>query len=166
MNSVIKKVIVAAGPKQPEEPFPKDPLQNRRSFLTNVYHFVTQSGLKLRRYWLCYSSSMSRVYCQPFWLFPHENVSPGTSYALQNPWSATGLNDWRHLLQRIRSHESFTHHAEACVIYKQWRNRGTIEEALHESLLEKTNFWQNIFERPVNVTLMLTKCNLPFLRIQ
>ena len=46
--------------------------------------------------------------------------------------------------------------------YEQWRNRGTIGEALHESLLEKTNFWQNVLERPVNVTLMLAKCNLPF----
>ena len=42
------------------------------------------------------------------------------------------------------------------------RNRGTIEEALQESLLEKTNFWQNVLERLVNVTLMLAKCNLPF----
>ena len=42
------------------------------------------------------------------------------------------------------------------VIYEQWRNRGTIEEALHESLLE------NVLERPMNVKLMLAKCNLRF----
>ena len=40
--------------------------------------------------------------------------------------------------------------------------QGIVEEALHESLLEKTNFWQNVLERLVNVTLMLAKCNLPF----
>ena len=68
---------------------------------------------------------------------------------------------WRHLLQRIRSHESSTHHAEECVTWEQWRNRWTIEEALLDSLLEKTNFWQNVLERLVNVALMLTKCNLP-----
>ena len=39
---------------------------------------------------------------------------------------------------------------------------GTIEEALHESLLEKTNFWPNVLERRMNVMLMLTKCNFPF----
>ena len=39
--------------------------------------------------------------------------------------------------------------------------QGTIEKALHESLLEKTNFWQNVLERLVNVMLMLAKCNLP-----
>ena len=37
-----------------------------------------------------------------------------------------------------------------------------IEEALHEYLLEKTNFSQNVLERLVNVTLMLAKYNLPF----
>ena len=38
-----------------------------------------------------------------------------------------------------------------------------MEETLHESLVQKTNFWQNVLERLVNVTLMLAKCNLPFL---
>ena len=38
----------------------------------------------------------------------------------------------------------------------------TIEEALHESLVEKTNFWQSALKRLANVTLVLAKCNLPF----
>ena len=42
------------------------------------------------------------------------------------------------------------------------KKQGTIEKALHESLLEKTNFWKNVLKRLVNVTLMLTKCNLLF----
>ena len=42
--------------------------------------------------------------------------------------------------------------------------QGTIEEALHESLLEKTNFCQNVLERLANVMLILTKSNLPFRR--
>ena len=124
VNSEIKKAIIAEGPKQPDGSFPKDPLESGRLFSTNYYHYVTQSSLKLQRYWLCYLSNMDRVYCQSGWLFSHENVSPGTSYALQNPWGTTGLNDWRHLSRRIRSHESSTHQAEACVIYEQWRNRG------------------------------------------
>ena len=82
VTSEIKKAIIAAGPKQPEGSFPKDPLQSSRLFSTNYYHYVTQSGLKLRRYWLCYSSSMDRVYCQPCWLSSHENVSAGTSKPL------------------------------------------------------------------------------------
>ena len=33
---------------------------------------------------------------------------------------------------------------------------------LHESLLEKTNFWQNVLERLVHATFMLAKCCLTF----
>ena len=44
VNSEIKKAaIIAAGAKQPEVPFPKDPLQSGRLFSTNYYHYVTQS---------------------------------------------------------------------------------------------------------------------------
>ena len=46
----MKKAIIAAGPKQPQGPFPKNPLQSGRSFSINYYPFVKQSGLKLRRY--------------------------------------------------------------------------------------------------------------------
>ena len=69
VNLEIKKVIIAAGSKQPEGLFPKDPLQSGRLFSTNYYHYVIKSGLKLQRYCLCYSSSMDRVYRQPCWLF-------------------------------------------------------------------------------------------------
>ena len=35
---------------------------------------------------------------------------------------------------------------------------GTIEEALHEYLLEKTNFCQNVLERPVDVSKVTMQC--------
>ena len=65
VNLEIKKAIVAAGAEQLKGSFPKDPLLSGRLFSTNYYHYVEQSGLKLRRYWLCYSSSMDLIYCQP-----------------------------------------------------------------------------------------------------
>ena len=164
-NPEIKRAIIAAGPTQPEGPFPKHPLQTGRSFSNSYYNFITRSGVTLRRFWLCYSRSIDRVYCQPCWLFSSKNAPPsrpGTSFSHLNPWGTTGLNDWGHLSQRIRSHETSASHAEACVVYEQWRNNKTIEKTLHVSLLEKTNFWQKVLERLLNVTLMLAMCNLPF----
>ena len=158
-NPEIKRAIIAAGPTQPEGPFPKDSPQTGRSFSNSCHSFITQSGVILRRFWLCCSRSIDRVYCQPCWLFSCKNASPsrpGTSFSLQNPWGTTGLNEWRHLSQRIRSHATSASHAEA------WRNNKTIEETLHVSLLEKTNFRQKVLERLLNVTLMLAMCNLPF----
>ena len=48
VNSEIKKAVIAAGPKQPKELFPKNLLQSSCSFSINYYHFVTQSGVKLQ----------------------------------------------------------------------------------------------------------------------
>ena len=43
----------------------------------------------------------------------------------------------------------------------------TIEEALHESLLEKTNFWQNILERLHSECYVdVSKVQLTFSRMQ
>ena len=99
---------------------------------------------------------MDRVYCQPAGYFLIKMSLQGLLMHFKT------LEVQQVLSQRIQSHESSTHYAEACVIYGQWRNKGTIEEAWHESLLEKTNFWQNVLERLVNAALMLAKCNLPF----
>ena len=40
VNSEITKATIAAGPKQPEGPFPKDPLRRGRLFSINYYHYV------------------------------------------------------------------------------------------------------------------------------
>ena len=108
---------------------------------------------------------MDRVYFQPWWLFSHENVSPGTSYALQNPRGTTDINDWRHLSQQIQGQESSAHHVAVYVIYEQWRNRGTIEEALHEFSLEKTNVLQN-FGKTCECYVDVSKVQLTFSRIK
>ena len=102
-NPEIKRAIIAAGPTQLEGPFPKDLPQTGRSFSNSYYSFITQSGVTLRRFWLCDSRSINRVYCQPCWLFSCKTAPqsrPGTSFSLQNPWGTTGLNDWGHLSQR------------------------------------------------------------------
>ena len=75
-NPEIKRAIIAAGPTQPEGPFPKDPPQTGRSFSNSYYSFITQFGVTLRRFWLCYSRSNDRVYCQPCWLFLCKNAPP------------------------------------------------------------------------------------------
>ena len=135
-NPEIKRAIIAAGPTQPEGPFPTDLPQTGRSFSNSYYSFITQSGVTLRRFWLCYSRSIDRVYCQPCWLFSCKNAPPsrpGTSFFLQNPLGTTGLNNGGHLSQRIQSHETSGNHAEACrkrAMAKQQDNRRNIARVL------------------------------------
>ena len=53
--------IILSGPVQPCGPFPKDELQNGHSFSEAYYHFIAKSGLKIDRYWLCYSEENDSV---------------------------------------------------------------------------------------------------------
>ena len=105
---------------------------------------------------------MDCVYCQPRWLFSHKNVSPETSYGLQNPWSTTGLNDWKHLSQRIRTHESSTHHAEACVIYEQWRNRGDNKRSVARVFAGKNKLLEKCFGKTSKCYVDVSKVRLTF----
>ena len=90
-NPRIKMEIILSGPVHPCGPFPKDELQNGRSFLEAYYHFIAKSGLKIDRYWLCYSEENDSVYCQPCWLFPSQgSIGPDGS---QKPWSTKGLRN-------------------------------------------------------------------------
>ena len=48
------------------------------------------------------------------------------------------------------------------VSYMSNRETGDNRRSFYKSLLKKTNFWQNVLERQVNIALILAKCNLPF----
>ena len=55
---------------------------------------------------------------------------------------------------------------KACVIYEQRKNGKTIEKALHESLLKKTNLWQSVFEKNIKFYFDDRNVQQTFLRIQ
>lgn len=148
----VKKRIIELGPYQPVGPFPYDGKQGR-SFSDNYFTLKSKSGLKLKRTWLCYSSKLDCVYCQPCWLFPQKGPVGG--------WDS-GLRDWKHLSDRIKTHENSQHHADSCLVYEQWRRHGSIDDALEKGLKEERNFWRKVLKRVLDVSLMLATCNLPF----
>ncbi|XP_046686683.1 zinc finger MYM-type protein 1-like [Homalodisca vitripennis] len=150
----VKKRIIelGLGPYQPVGPFPYDGKQGR-SFSDNYFTLKSKSGLKLKRTWLCYSSKLDCVYCQPCWLFPQKGPVVG--------WDS-GLRDWKHLSDRIKTHENSQHHADSCLVYEQWRRHGSIDDALEKGLKEERNFWRKVLKRVLDVSLMLATCNLPF----
>lgn len=154
----MKRRIIASGPNQPDGPFPKDEKQGR-SFSNSYYSFTTKAGLKLYRHWLCYSEKLDCVYCQPCWLFPQQQDTHG------NPtikFRTSGIRDWKHISERILSHEGSIIHARACVVYEQWRKHRTIDVTVDKRLEEEKNFWRKVLERILNVTLTLATCNLAF----
>lgn len=161
-DQVTKMQLVLAGSKQPKGPFPKDPLQQDRSFSPAYYTVSTKSGLKLTRLWLSYSRKLDSIFCLPCWLFPQLCVDSNYQSNQQLPFSTTGFRDWKHCSERIKTHEMSKRHIESCMVYQQWRKRETMDELLNENSETERNFWRKIIHRILDVTLTLVTCNLPF----
>lgn len=116
---------------------------------------ITKSGLRIVRNWLSYSEKKDIVYCLPCWIFPRKGSS-------ENPWGTCGVRDWKHLSERIKSHETSDCHLDSCTMYETWRKNGTVDIACQKSLREEQNFWRKILQRILDVTMMLATCNLAF----
>lgn len=148
-----KRFIISQGPCQPKGPFPTDS-DNSRSFSEKFYYFTNQANITLKRTWLCYSLTLNKIYCQCCWLF-------STQDRISSSW-VTGNNDWRHLTQNIKRHDNSNDHIKCCIIFEQWRLNKTISEEMELSIQNECNFWRQVLDRVINVTLTLATSNLSF----
>ncbi|XP_055855530.1 zinc finger MYM-type protein 5-like [Episyrphus balteatus] len=153
-DPAVKKQLVASGARQPRGPFPIDK-KSGRVFFENYYWIVSKSGLKLNRSWLSYSTEKNVVYCFPCWLFSERS-------SFNNPWSSNGIQDWKHLSERIKftKHQRFTQILARYTIAEKKNN--TVDMALQKSLRDEQNFWRKVLKRILDVTMMLATCNLAF----
>ncbi|KAE9521387.1 hypothetical protein AGLY_018209 [Aphis glycines] len=153
LNHQKKRFIISQGPCQPKGPFPTDS-DNSRSFSEKFYYFTNQANITLKRTWLCYSLILNKIYCQCCWLF-------FTQDRISSSW-VTGNNDWRHLTQNIKRHDNSDDHIQCCIIFEQRRLNKTISEEMELSIQNECNFWRQVLDRVINVTLTLVTSNLSF----
>ncbi|KAG8540294.1 hypothetical protein GDO81_019541 [Engystomops pustulosus] len=152
----VKRFIISQGPCRPPGPFPRDNDKDKRCFSEKYYDRITQTGLKLPVTWLGYSPKLNTVYCEPCWLFGDRKKQ-----GFEPAW-AKGINKWKSLTTKIQSHESSNAHVDSCVVYDQWRKKGTIDEETEKQMRREKNFWRQALQRIVNVTLTMAMANLPF----
>uniref|UniRef100_H3ABB3 DUF4371 domain-containing protein n=1 Tax=Latimeria chalumnae TaxID=7897 RepID=H3ABB3_LATCH len=98
-----------------------------------------------------YSPKLDSAYCKPCWLFADRSAP-----------AVRGVRDWRHLSSKIEYHETSKIHLDSCLVYEQWRLHGTINEDFKTQIQKEKNFWRQVLERLINVTLTLSICNLAF----
>ena len=156
VDSKVKHYIVSMGPCKPTGPFPRSIGSDKkcRSFSTHYYTSKTQSGLEIPRTWLCYSPKLDVAYCEPCWLFADRSLLGN-----KETWRT---NKWQNLSNKIKVHESSHMHTAACMIYDQWRLHGTIDEVKEREIRVESNFWKQVLDRVINVTLTLATSNMPF----
>lgn len=148
----VKKIIILSDSCRPRGPFKRDPSQNNRKFSEEFYKTSTKYGC-VERLWLCYSTKFDAVYCEPCWLFSKE---------LQDNWRTRGIRDWRGLSKKIKVHEKSQHHVQSCCIYEKWKHNETLDKNFEEQIRYEANFWVQVLERLVNITLVLSKNCLSF----
>lgn len=150
-----KRFIIAAGSCRPRGPFPIDEA-TKSHFSEYFYDLTNKAGVKIPRRWLCYSTILDCVYCEPCWLFA-DRQSPH----FQSSW-IDGIRAWRKLTTKIHEHEKSHIHLNACVIYEMWQNNSTIDRAAEDEILKQESYWRKVIDRLLNITITLATCNLPF----
>jgi hypothetical protein len=74
-----------------------------------------------------------------------------------------GFDDWFHLSRATKiGHEVSKAHIEACQVYKQWELHGTIYEVNEADIRRQANYWTQVLDRIVNVTITLACNNIAF----
>lgn len=100
--------ILELGPCQPkpnELPGRNYPQNNGHRFLQSLYYVILSDGSTVKRDWLTYSKSKSRMYCFHCILFPgHGKEKPNKS------WVKEGFRNWSSCTQSIISHETSSSH--------------------------------------------------------
>lgn len=152
----VKRFIITNGPCRPTGPFKRDNDEEQRCFSVKYYEKTTKTGLKLPITWLCYSPKLNVAYCEPCWLFG-DRKKLGSEPA----W-AKGIQKWKGLSTKIQVHETSQTHIDSCIIYDQWRKKGTIDEESEKQLRKEKNFGRDVLNRIVNVTLTMAMNNMAF----
>ncbi|XP_052754162.1 LOW QUALITY PROTEIN: 52 kDa repressor of the inhibitor of the protein kinase-like [Galleria mellonella] len=116
-----------------------------------------QNNEIIQRRWLIYSVSKNRVYCFCCRLFDSSSTSNLAS---------EGYNDWKHLSEMLKVHESSTFHKK---FYLSWieaelrlKTGKTIDCQEQHLIRKETTRWNNILCRLMHITLYLAENNMAF----
>ncbi|XP_065654640.1 uncharacterized protein LOC136081267 [Hydra vulgaris] len=100
--------------------------------------------------------------CRPKGPFIRDPLQENQERKAKDNWREHGVRHWRGLSKKIKIHENSQQHIFACCIYEKWRHNETIDKNIEEQIRYQSNFWVQVLERIVNITLALCKNSLAF----
>ncbi|XP_022162174.1 zinc finger MYM-type protein 1-like, partial [Myzus persicae] len=154
-DSNIKRSILAYGPCRPNIAFPSSAHEdgNTYKFSSYFYSMTLKSGIKVQRFWLCYSVGLNVAYCETCWLFANRQ------YSYYNTAWINGVDDWRHLTFKIDKHEKSIQHIDAGKIRYNWEKNFTIDKVTEKQYSDEATYWREVLTRIIKVILSLTAGN-------
>lgn len=134
--------------------FPKD--NKGRRFTSRYYKRKLNNGEQILRDWLVYSKAKNVVYCFCCKIF---NVT-------SSDICKDGYNDWKHLGDTLKSHETSRSHLEAVrswfELSRRLKSSHTIDAESQRIINSEINHWNEVLLRIVSVIKMLGRSNLAF----
>ncbi|KAI3508749.1 hypothetical protein L1887_23762 [Cichorium endivia] len=159
LDSKMKDLLIEKGPNREIETntiFPKDAFG--RHFSNDFFIRKLINGDVFDRKWLVYSKELDKVFCFCCKLF--KTVRTKSKLAFE------GLNDWKHLSERLRQHENSSDHMINLRTWTETRIRlnkcETIDKELQEMIKKDTEHWKDVMVRIIAVVKCLAKNNLAF----
>ena len=73
-----------------------------------------------------------------------------------------GFRDWGHLIYVLDIHERSVDHIQCCMTLEQWRLNKTLTADIEDGIRKEANYWRQVIDRIINVTLMMAASNLAF----
>ncbi|XP_060968116.1 uncharacterized protein LOC115717702 [Cannabis sativa] len=157
LDNKLIDLLVEKGPiRLSDIEFPKD---DGRRFSTYHYTRNLSNGEQHDRKWLVYSKCLNKVYCFCCKLF---SVNSSTMNQLSNE----GTKDWKHLGDRLKSHETSNEHIINMSTWFDLESRllmnKTIDKHAQERINKEKEHWRNILKRIISLIKCLAKNNLAF----
>lgn len=152
--------ILELGPCQPEPielPGGNYPQINGHRFLKSLYYVILADGSTVKRDWLTYSKSKTRMYCIHCILFPGRGKEkPNKS------WVKDGFRKWSSCTQSIISHETSSSHIYSSLKLKLRHSSLPLIPSLTIKRKEHVYANREIVKQLIDITLYIGRHNLAF----
>ncbi|XP_044133368.1 zinc finger MYM-type protein 1-like [Bufo gargarizans] len=148
--------ILEFGPVQVTNMEFKKDVHNRH-FSATFYKRKLESGEEQTRRWLVYSPFANKAFCFSCKLF---------DWNAKSSLASGGSEDWRHMANILKSHETSSSHFLAQQMWMETqlrlKSKSAIDHNLQSLMSQERKHWRSVMERLLNIVHFLTERNLAF----